>query len=169
MRGLQGSGVFFVGANDSGIECSLSKFANDTKPSGAVNMLEVKDTIQRDLKREICANLLKFNKAKCKVPQQHRIPFQKTIYHLTNFECPIEALFLRFESFSKGSVLGPVLFNIFINYLKDALEEILNKFADNTKLGGAVDSFKGREVLQRDLDKLEDWAITNHRMFNKGK
>ncbi|KAJ7425342.1 hypothetical protein WISP_23674 [Willisornis vidua] len=49
------------------------------------------------------------------------------------------------------------------------LKGILSEFADNTKLGGAVPSLEGREALQRDFDKLQDWAITNHMNFNKGK
>ncbi|KAJ7408366.1 rna-directed dna polymerase from mobile element jockey-like [Willisornis vidua] len=62
------------------------------------------------------------------------------------------------------------LFNLFINDLDTGLEGILNKFADDTKLGGAVDSLKGREALQRDdLEKFKDWAIINHMKFNKGK
>ncbi|GAB0180072.1 cAMP-dependent protein kinase inhibitor alpha [Grus japonensis] len=59
----------FVGNMDSGIKCTLSKFAN-TKLCGAVNMLEGRDAIQRDLdrlERWARANCMKFDKAKCKV------------------------------------------------------------------------------------------------------
>ncbi|PKU34911.1 rna-directed dna polymerase from mobile element jockey-like [Limosa lapponica baueri] len=62
----------FVGDIDSGLECTLSKFANDTKLCGAINMLEASDAIQRDLdglERWACVNLMKFNQAKCKVLQ----------------------------------------------------------------------------------------------------
>ncbi|KAJ7427892.1 rna-directed dna polymerase from mobile element jockey-like [Willisornis vidua] len=70
---------------------------------------------------------------------------------------------------NKGSILGPVLCNIFINDLGAGLEGILSKFADDTKLAGAVDSLKGREVPLRDLNKLEGWIITNHMNFSEGK
>ncbi|GAB0203186.1 mitochondrial enolase superfamily member 1 [Grus japonensis] len=60
----------FVSDMDSGIECTLSKSADDTKLCGVVNTLEGRDAIQRDidrLERWAHVNLTKFNKAKGKV------------------------------------------------------------------------------------------------------
>ena len=69
----------------------------------------------------------------------------------------------------QGSVLGPVLFLIYINDLDQDLVSKISKFADDTKLGKAVSTLEDCQSLQKDLDSLHNWSLEWQMEFNADK
>ena len=69
----------------------------------------------------------------------------------------------------QGSVLGPILFLIYINDLENEIGSNILKFADDTKLFRRVESQEDRHQLQVDLNKLVKWAEKWQMLFNKDK
>ena len=68
----------------------------------------------------------------------------------------------------QGSVLGPILFLLYINDLPDIVTSTSKLFADDTKLYNKVskESTDGGNMLQQDLHTQEKWSDTRLLRFN---
>ena len=69
----------------------------------------------------------------------------------------------------QGSVLGPILFTIYINDLGDNILNKIIKFADDTKTYGRASNQTEINSLQNDLNKAMEWAENWGMEFNKNK
>ena len=69
----------------------------------------------------------------------------------------------------QGSVLGPILFLIYINDLEDDISSKVLKLADDTKVFRKVTNDTDKQSLQDDLDKLVKWSEKWQMLFNFGK
>ena len=69
----------------------------------------------------------------------------------------------------QGSVLGPVLFLIYINDLDDGIISKIAKFADDSKLGKSLCSAADIRLLEDDLSSLEEWSVKWQMIFNVDK
>jgi len=70
---------------------------------------------------------------------------------------------------AQGSVLGALLFLVYINDLDTGLINELLKFADYTKVFGKVADGSARESIQDDLNRLVNWADRWKMEFNVKK
>jgi len=69
----------------------------------------------------------------------------------------------------QGSVLGPLLFLVYINDLDEGLEGKISKFADDTKIGFTIKGEADRARAERDLGLLDEWSKKWLMRFNKSK
>lgn len=69
----------------------------------------------------------------------------------------------------QGSVLGPLLFVLFINDIDRSVLNKLSKFADDTKVYSTVSTIDHINRLQLDLRNLFDWSVEWNMLFNVSK
>ena len=69
----------------------------------------------------------------------------------------------------QGSVLGPLLFVVYINDLDEGIASKISKFADDTKIGFSIKNESDRARAERDLELLDEWSKKWLMKFNKSK
>ncbi|XP_039563240.1 triadin isoform X6 [Passer montanus] len=69
----------------------------------------------------------------------------------------------------QGSVLGLVLFNIFIGDMDSGFQCTLSEFTDDTQMCDVVNTLEGSNNTQRDLVRFERWAQVILMKFNNAK
>ena len=66
----------------------------------------------------------------------------------------------------QGSVLGPVLFLVFINDLPDVIEVLIKLFADDAKIYAMVSNHADNDKVQHSLNRAVNWADIWKMFFN---
>jgi len=69
----------------------------------------------------------------------------------------------------QGSVLGPLLFVVFVNDIPEWIKSNVRMFADDTKVWTRISSLEDGEVLQNDLNNLTSWSDKWKLGFNPEK
>ena len=69
----------------------------------------------------------------------------------------------------QGSVLGPLLFLIFVNTIDNGLSSKVLKFADDIKAFKVIKDENDQDAFQSDLDKLVAWSEKWQMKFNFSK
>ena len=69
----------------------------------------------------------------------------------------------------QGSVLGPLLFLLYIYDLPQNIQSQVRLFADDTAVYLTVNSHEAANTLQADLDTLQEWELTWDMEFNPDK
>ena len=98
--------------------------------------------------------------------------FKSYLENRTQRVC-IEGIYSEWEKVTsgvpQGSVLGPILFLIYINDLPESINSFIKIFADDTKIYNTVNNITNQTILQKDIDNATEWANMWQLPFNAEK
>ena len=69
----------------------------------------------------------------------------------------------------QGTVMGPLLFLVYINDLPDNIKSSVRLFADDCVIYKEIKSNQDAKILQKDLETLSAWEKLWQMKFNKDK
>ena len=69
----------------------------------------------------------------------------------------------------QGSILVPVMFLVYVNYMTEGVNSFMSLFADDAKLLRKIESKEDCKHLQKDLDKIHRWSKLWEMKFNANK
>ena len=174
---------------DRFIDCRQHGFL--AKKSCATNLVGLCDSLALSLNDNVHTDVVYFDFAKAFDSVNHDIVLSKLKY---KFE--IDGRLLKFianylkdrqqrvvignkmsstkhakSGVPQGSILGPLLFVLFINDLPDGLSPgtQLSLYADDTKIWRSIRTEHDNCCLQKDIDYLHDWSILNKMKFHPDK
>ena len=70
---------------------------------------------------------------------------------------------------SQGSVLSPVMFLVYVNYMTEGVNSYMSLFSDDAKLLRKIENKENCKHLQKDLDKIHRWSKLWEMEFNAKK
>ena len=73
------------------------------------------------------------------------------------------------SSVPQGTVLGGILFTLYVNDIDEDVVAFLRKFVDDTKIASIVETDEDAGVLQKDVDTMVEWARKWEMTFNVAK
>ena len=159
--------------------------------SCATNLINLTDNIVTNLYKDIGANIIYFDFAKAFDTVNHDLLINKLknnfnidgrlLKFITNHlkdRCQRVGLDNIFSDFQyvqsgvpQGSILGPLLFTLFINDINSGISTDTNicLFADDTKIWRPMETEHDCAILQKDIEYLNKWCDSNKMRFNPEK
>ena len=175
------------------VTCKINTVQHGFLPHKSCNtqMIEFTDDLHINLDKGYCTDVVYFDFSKAFDSVSHDIILEKL-----KFQFGVDGLLLKFlksylenrkqrvvingcfsdtkdvlSGVPQGSILGPLLFVLFINDIYDCISEDTKilLYADDTKIWRQISGYNDSVTLQSDIDELYKWSITNKIYFNSSK